>query len=119
MAIIDKIKEALLAGVVDAEPPGPIADFIKLAVEPILASTGMTDDVLSKLSPEDATKIITDTTDTIKTMVIDLSMLHIDLLVGLVQIMIDNITVLRDNVSKEDDEADAAASEGTTLSSDT
>ena len=116
MSIIDNIKEALLAGVEDEnEAPGPIADFIKLAVEPILNSTGLTDEVLKDLDPEVATKIITDMTDKIKTMVIELSTLHIDLLIGFVLILAKYIPTIK---SDFDEEAESEASEATTIVSD-
>ena len=117
MAIIDKIKEALLAGVVDVkEPPGPIAEFIVLAVEPILKSTGMTDEILESLDPEEATKIVTDMTDKIKTMVVELSTLHIDLLVGFVLILAKYIPGIKADF---DADAESTDSESTNLASDT
>jgi len=88
MSIIDNIKEALTAGIEsEKEVPGPIADFIKLAVEPVLKGSGLTDEALEQLDPEIATKIVTDMTEKIGTMIKELSMLHIDLLIGFVLIL--------------------------------
>ena len=116
MSIIDNIKESLLAGVTNSDPPGPIAEFIVLAVEPILKSTGMTDEILESLDPEEATKIVTDMTDKIKTMVVELSTLHIDLLVGFVLILAKYIPGIKADF---DADAESTDSESTNLASDT
>lgn len=121
MAIIDKIKAALIEGVLDeSEPPGPIADFIKLSVEPILKSTGMTDEVLDQLDPEDATKLIADMTNNIKTMVLELSLLHIDLLIEFVLILAKYIPTIKDDFDEDAaaSTSEGSTSEGTTLASD-